>query len=126
MESPVIPPASPRTEKRFDDAGLSKRERDAARAVLSGMSAKAAGAALGISASAVANYRTRAYENLGVADARELLATLGEKDALDPDTTADALLGRGLSETQARVLALVAAADPRQRSPRSSPSRLGP
>lgn len=107
-----ISPASARAERRFGECGLTDRERDAARSVLARMTAGAAAEALGVEASTVANYRRRAYAKLGVGDARELVARLGERDEThdgDVEATCARLRARGLGETQAQVLALVAA-----------------
>lgn len=112
MDGSWIPQASPEVERRFEDRDLTDRERDAVRSALRGMTAAAVAEVMGVSASTVGSLRQRAYRKLGVRGAAEL----GEKDE---DSSADAtpaddaaraaLLAHGLSETQADVLALVAA-----------------
>ncbi len=112
MDGSWIPQASPEVERRFEDRGLTDRERDAVRSALRGMTAAAVAEVMGVSASTVGSLRQRAYRKLGVRGAAEL----GEKDE---DSSADAtpaddavraaLLAHGLSETQADVLALVVA-----------------
>lgn len=112
MDGSRIPQASPEVERRFEERGLTDRERDAVRSALRGMTAAAAAEVMGVSASTVGSLRQRAYRKLGVRGAAEL----GEKDE---DSSADAtpaddavraaLLAHGLSETQADVLTLVAA-----------------
>lgn len=112
MDGSRIPQASLEVERLFAERGLTDRERDAARSAIHGMTAAAAAEVMGVSASTVGSLRQRAYRKLGVRGA----AGLGEKDE---DSSADAtpaddavraaLLAHGLSETQADVLALVAA-----------------
>lgn len=104
-----IPQASGAAERAFADGGLTGRERDAARSVLAGMTAQAAASVMGVDAETVASYRRRAYRKLGVADARGLVARLGERGAGDGRDWRPALRERGLSDTQAEVLARVAA-----------------
>lgn len=112
MDGSWIPQASPEVERRFEDRGLTDRERDAVRSALRGMTAAAVAEVMGVSASTVGSLRQRAYRKLGARGAAEL----GEKggglseDATPADgSVRSALLAHGLSETQADVLALVAA-----------------
>lgn len=112
MDDSRIPRASDEVERRFEECGLTDRERDATRAAVHGMTAAAAAEVMGLSASTVGSLRQRAYRKLGARGAAEL----GEKGGglSEGATPADgsvrsALLAHGLSETQADVLALVAA-----------------
>ena len=112
MDDSRIPRASDEAERRFEECGLTDRERDAARSAVHGMTAAAAAEVMGASASTVGSLRQRAYRKLGVRGA----AGLGEKGGglSEGETPADgpvraALLAHGLSETQADVLALVVA-----------------
>ena len=112
MDDSRIPRASDEVERRFEEHDLTNRERDAARSAVHGMTAAAAAEVMGVSASTVGSLRQRAYRKLGVRG----VAELGEKDenSSADATPADgavraALLVRGLSETQADVLALVVA-----------------
>lgn len=112
MDDSLIPRASDEVERRFEEHDLTNRERDAVRSAVHGMTAAAAADVMGVSASTVGSLRQRAYRKLDVRG----VAELGEKGE-DPSanaTSADdaarsALLAHGLSETQADVLALVAA-----------------
>lgn len=113
MSHATVPTALPQAETAFAAAGLSSREKDAARSVLAGMTAEQASALMGVDASTVASYRQRAYAKLGLDNAQELTeryGTPGEKDqrAAVPTETYKRLRAHGLNETQARVLALVA------------------
>lgn len=113
MSHVTIPTALPPAETAFAAAGLSDREKDAARSILAGMTAEQAASLMGVDASTVASYRQRAYAKLGLDGARELterFGTPGEKDqrAAVPAETCKRLRAQGLNETQARVLALVA------------------
>lgn len=112
MSACRIPEASPEAERDFLSHGLTEREADAARSVLAGMTAEQAGSSLGISASTVGNLRRSAYRKLDVADGRELRARYAPSAGGSAGGVADArgaLLAHGLSETQADVLARVAA-----------------
>lgn len=99
-------------ERAFEEAGLSAREREAARDVLAGATAEGSAQRLGVSASTIASYRRRACEKLGCEGVRELRKRFspGEPAAsvVEPDAP-DVLRELGLGETEARVLALVAA-----------------
>lgn len=110
-----VPRAAPPVEAAFERVGLSAREADAARSVLAGMTAAEAGAAMGVGASTVANYRSRAYKKLGVDGQASLLESYGSPTAQGaapappvPDVR-ERLLARGLNATQADVLALILA-----------------
>lgn len=111
MDDSHIPRSSDEIERRFAECALTNRERDAARSALCGMTAMAAARVMGVSASTVGSLRQRAYSKLGVRG----MAELSEKDD-NPSADATsvdvamraALLARGLSKTQAEVLALVA------------------
>lgn len=113
MSDSQIPLAPPEAERLFEERGLSERERDAARSVICGMTADEAATALGISASTVGSLRQRAYHKLDVRGAAELAERFGEKRDRPtpplPDDTVAQLRARGLSETQAEVLARAAA-----------------
>lgn len=110
VPSEPTPPAE--AERAFEEAGLSAREREAARDVLAGATAEGSARRLGVSASTVASYRRRACEKLGCEGVREL------RERFSPDEPATSLIAPdapdvlrelGLGETEARVLALVAA-----------------
>ena len=53
MDGSWIPQASPEVERRFEDRGLTDRERDAVRSALRGMTAAAVAEVMGVSASTV-------------------------------------------------------------------------
>ena len=113
MSHETVPTALPQAETAFAAAGLSDREKDAARSVLAGMTAEQAASLMGVDASTVASYRQRAYAKLGLDGARELTERFGapgEKGQLVdvPVKTYERLRTQGLNDTQARVLALVA------------------
>ena len=109
MGNPTIPMASEKAEHMFSERALTDRERDAARSVLAGLTAETAAGVMGIGVSTVAEFRRRAYRKLGVSSAHELVKTLGEKSDAPVHDWRKTLLSRGLSETQAEVLARVAA-----------------
>lgn len=111
MADEHIPTASPEAERLFDEHGLTERERLAARSALAGMTAETAAPLMGISPSTVGSLRQHAYRKLGVAGSAELVEKYGAPAAPTPADAAarEALLSRGLSETQASVLALVLA-----------------
>lgn len=106
-----IPTASPEAERLFAERGLTERECLAARSVLAGMTAEAAAPLMGISPSTVGSLRQNAYRKLGLSGASELIEKYGAPAASPSVVPAgrEALRARGLSETQASVLALVAA-----------------
>lgn len=66
MSADAMPSLSAETERALEAAGLSAREREAVRDVLSDMSAEESARRLGVSPSTVASYRRRACEKLGV------------------------------------------------------------
>lgn len=108
-----IPAAPPEAERLFDEGGLTDRERDAARSVLAGMTAREAAGRMGVSASTVGSLRQRSYHKLNVHGAAELVERFGAPDSGAAwlgagDDTRSALLSNGLSETQADVLLRVA------------------
>lgn len=77
--TPLIPEGSSRFERDASERGLTRREVLAARSVLHGMTAEAAGQVMGVSGSTVGTYRRRAYGKLGVANAAELRSTYHEQ-----------------------------------------------
>lgn len=106
----MIPVASPEAEKEFDTRALTERERDAVRSVLAGMTAEVAASEMGVSASTVGSFRQHAYQKLGISSARELKDRYAPAAQAEVDGAAlTALLGHGLSNTQAEVLARIAA-----------------
>lgn len=111
MEATRIPIADSSAERAFDECGLTKKERLAARSILAGMTAADAARIMGLSTSTVGSLRQRAYRKLGVSGASELTrryAAPVTSDLIDEDVLR-ILSARGLGETQAKVLALVAA-----------------
>lgn len=105
----MIPVASPDAEKDFTDRALTEREVEAARSVLAGMTAEEAASEMGVGASTVGSFRQHAYRKLGVAGARELRERYLPAVEVNVDETIyPVLLARGLSQTQAEVLARIA------------------
>ena len=106
----MIPVASPEAEKEFDTRALTGRERDAVRSVLAGMTAEEAAPEMGVSASTVGSFRQHAHQKLGISSARELKGRYAPDGQAEVDGAAlTALLGHGLSNTQAKVLVRIAA-----------------
>lgn len=96
-------------ERAFEEAGLSAREREAARDVIAGATAEESARRLGVSASTVASYRRRACEKLGCEGVRELRERFSPDEPAASVVAPDVLRELGLGETEACVLSLVAA-----------------
>lgn len=106
MSNQTISRESDAAERAFDEKALTDREKDAVRSLLQGMTAQSAAEAMGVSPSSVGSYRSRAYEKLGVASGRELIALLQARS--ESSSFKERLRDKGLSETQASVCSLIA------------------
>lgn len=80
MEATRIPIADSSAERAFDECGLTKKERLAARSILAGMTAADAARIMGLSTSTVGSLRQRAYRKLGVSGASELTRRYAPRD----------------------------------------------